>query len=110
MPADFVKYRKSAALVFTDQVPVWIAREGRRTVFAAHEKVRHSKESRAATGGKAAPMRIQDIQGSQIIPEKIKELAAQQAAEGMSQCRSGGYTINHYLGLESPLGRDAELK
>ena len=91
VPADFIKHRKEVALIFTDQVPVWVARQGQKKVFAAHEKVRSSKESRKVRGGHV--MKASDIQPSQMMPEKIQELADKQAAEGMSQTRSGAGAV-----------------
>ena len=87
VPADFIKHRKEVALIFTDQVPIWVARQGRRQVFAAHEKVRSSKESRKVRDEKIR--RINELQPSQMMPEKIRELVERQAGDGMSQTRSG---------------------
>ena len=89
VPFDFVMHRTEVALVFTDQVPALIVRECKRKAFAAHEKVRKSKESRNLPGDKKTIMKIHDIQGSQRMPEKVREPAEQQAAEGMSQTRPG---------------------
>ena len=87
VPADFIKHRKEVALIFTDQVPIWVARQGHRQVFAAHEKVRSSKESGKVRDEKVR--RINELQPGQMMPEKIQELVQKQAAEGMSQTRSG---------------------
>ena len=80
---------EAGRIVASDQVPIWIARQGRRTVFAGHEKGKNSKQSMQATGGKRDIMRISDMQWSQKLPEKVNELADQAATQGMSQCRSG---------------------
>ena len=92
VPEDFLKHRKEVALVFTDQVPVWIARQNQRKVFAAHEKVKDSKQS-AKLRDDGKPLHVREIQWSQKMPDKIKELADRQAAEGMSQTRSGAGAV-----------------
>ena len=91
VPEEFIKQRKQVVIVASDQVPIWIARQGAaaRTVFAGYEKVRNSKQSKKATGGKKVITKISDMQWSQQLPGKVKELAEKAAAEGMSQKRSG---------------------
>ena len=44
-PEEFIKQRKNIVAVFTDQVPIWLARSSRsrRTFFANHENVKNSK-------------------------------------------------------------------
>ena len=89
IPQDFMKQRKNIAIVTSDQVPIWVARQGHRTVFAAHEKVRDSKSSKRTAGERREIRDIRDIQWSQKLPEKVKELAKEAAAESMTQRRSG---------------------
>ena len=91
VPNEFLKRRKAIAAVAADQVPIWSCRRApkRRTVFAAHEKVSSSKQSRKATGGKKVIMKMSDMQWSQSLPEQVKKLAEKATNEGMTQTRSG---------------------
>ena len=63
VPKDFIARRSQVAIVASDQVPTWVARQGAKTVFAAHEKVRCSKEARQLVGDKKVVMRVSDIRG-----------------------------------------------
>ena len=90
VPKDFIKHRKELALVFTDQVPVWLARKKAKVVFAEHEKVKSSRHSKKMKGGGEVITKVQDIQKSQNMPPKLQELADRAAKEGMSQTISGG--------------------
>jgi len=65
VPKDFIKNRQQLALVFTDQVPVWIARQKKKVVFAEHDTVSRSKQSKKAKGGVEVGMKIQNSQMSQ---------------------------------------------
>ena len=51
LPSLWVKDRESTAVVFSDQVPIWLKIKEPLTVFAGHEKVTSSKEARRARGG-----------------------------------------------------------
>ena len=93
VPKDFINRRSQIAIIMTDQVPVWVARLSQRTVFAGHEKVQNSKQSKNLVGEEDQAGRIRrtaDAQWSQKLPEQVKELAEIQAKEGMTQTRSGG--------------------
>ena len=90
VPKDFIKHRKELALVFTDQVPVWLARKKAKVVFAEHEKVKSSRQSKKAKGGEEVTMKVQDIQKFQQMPPKLQELADRAAKEGLPQTRPGG--------------------
>ena len=73
VPKDFIKSRKHFALVFTDQVPVWIARQKKKVVFAEREQATDSKQSKKLKGGVEVTMRSSDIQWSQKMPPKLQE-------------------------------------
>ena len=92
VPKDWISHRQQIAIVSTDQVPVWVARQGASTVFAGHEKVNSSKASRrakSAAGSSGQIVQLSDNQFSQSLPPAVKKLAEAAAKEGMSQSRSG---------------------
>ena len=92
VPKDWISHRQQIAIVSTDQVPIWVARQGAGTVFAGHEKVRSSKSSRrskSAAGSAGEIVQLSERQWSQSLPPVVKELAEARAREGMSQTRSG---------------------
>ena len=94
VPKDFVEQRNAGNIVavFSDQVPIWLARSSRarRSVFADHEKVRNSKESKKARAGKPQEiLSMSEQQASQRLPGQVRKLSEKAAQEGMSQTRSG---------------------
>ena len=94
VPEEFIKQRENIVAVFEDQVPTWLARQlkQRLTVFASHEKVKDSKQSKKAKKGQPEYVtRISDQQQSQSqkLPKPLEKLAEAAAAQGMSQTRSG---------------------
>ena len=54
VPEEFIKQRANIVAVFTDQVPIWLARSARcrRIVFADHEQVSDSKQSTKVRAGR----------------------------------------------------------
>ena len=51
LPEQFILHLKNCALVFTDQIPVWVKIGRRKIVFAEHESASSSKDAMKLAGG-----------------------------------------------------------
>ena len=91
LPEQFILHRKNCALVFTDQIPVWVKIGRRKIVFAEHESASSSKEARKLAGGATGDQRVSHAwsQSSQKLPAVFMEHTEKAVAEGMTQRRSG---------------------
>jgi len=76
----FCERRQETALIFTDQVPVWIKIGNKKVVFSAGDRCKKSSGSKKMTGGQKLPQMTQALQA-------VEQLSDQIAADGQSQTR-----------------------
>ena len=79
-PARFINRREDTALIFSDQVPVWIKIGNRKIVFSAADKGKHSKQAKQAAGSLNSPQMSQAL-------ELINALEDDRAKSGQTQTR-----------------------
>ena len=80
-PKKFIERRAETAMVFTDQVPVWIKIGNKKVVFGPQDVANNSKESRKmGCGGQKLPQLSQALAA-------IDQMADVIAADGQSQTR-----------------------
>ena len=90
LPQQFIDHREKVVLVMSDQVPVWLKIGQRKIVFAQHEVVKHSRQSKKFQEGVHRIRKAQDVQETQI-PKIVEELVEQRVQDGMTQTRSGAH-------------------
>ena len=91
LPEQFILHRTTCALVFTDQIPVWVKIGRRKMTCAEHESASSSKDAMRLAGGATRGQRVSHAwsQSSQKLRVVLMDHTEKAAAEGMTQRRSG---------------------
>ena len=79
-PKKFIERRAETALVFTDQVPVWVKIGNSKVVFGAGDRCKNSKDPRKLVGPPNMPQMSQALAAIDQMGDII-------AADGQSQTR-----------------------